>query len=156
MVTAGMEGKKWCGYPRKRVACCGLVTAVIAAAVITTAVVLTRPPDDIETIEKNESDAGTTAGELTVLRTAAFSSTGDVAGTLSLVQIAEDGSYFLAVNDFSADCDGTEARLLESGSTSAADTSLVVALTAETTDFTEPLDTDFDVDLYDQVCGVVR
>lgn len=153
------EDKKCCGYPRKRVAWCGVITLLIAVAVIVTVVILTRPPDDIETIEKNESDTVTTASEITVLRTATLSSDDSVvSGTLSLVEAAADNSYFLAVNDFvieSTDCDELEVRLLAASSTTtAADGLLVVPLTVDATstvDFTEPLDADFDADLYDAV-----
>lgn len=144
--------KKWCGYPRKRVAC-GLVTlAVIAAAVIITVVVLTRPPDDIETQERNEEDMD--EGDLTVLRTATLSGTA-AAGTLSLVRATADDTSFLALNDFVVSdeaCGAFEIRLDDGLEVVVPLTADIVAGTA--TDFTEPLDADFDPDLYDQVSGL--
>lgn len=167
MVCAALEGKTWCGYPRKRVMCCTLVTIALTAAAITTALVLLlRPPDDIETIEQTESDSPVTAGELTVLRTAVFPSSDTVvAGTLSLLEVSEDGSYYMAFNDFSVsdDCNELEVRLSDGAtSTSASATTtaaasgvLAVPLSVDdastTASFTEPLDADFDVELYGQV-----
>eukprot|EP00752_Nemacystus_decipiens_P007581 g6774.t1 len=145
--TAGGE-KKWCGYPRKRVGC-GLVTLAVIAAAIIIAVVLTRPPEDIETVEQTEDDAPVVAGELTILRTATLSGTG-AAGTLSLLRVTEDSSSFLALNDLvvdDADCSAFEVRL---------DDGLeVIPLTAEivsgtAADFTEPLDAGFDADMFEQ------
>lgn len=154
MATGG-EGKKCCGFPRKRVIC-GLVTVlVIAAVAITLGVVLTRPPDDIETIEKDESDEALTAGELTILKTATLSGTA-AEGTLSLLRVAADDSPVLALNNFvlvDSDCAELEIRL-----DGAADTA-VVPLTSDggvvATDFTEPLEADFDADLFDQVSGLL-
>lgn len=146
---ATSEERKWCGYPRKRVGC-GLATLAVIAAAIIIAVVLTRPPDDIETVEKSEEDVPVTAGELTVLRTAALAGTG-ATGTLSLLQVTEDSSSFLALNGFVVDdagCSAFEVRL---------DDGLeVIPLTADivggtAADFTEPLDADFDADMFDQV-----
>lgn len=139
--------KKWCGFPRKRVAC-GLASLIVIAVAVVVIVVLTRPPDDIETQEKSEEDAAVTAGDLTVLRTAALSGTA-AQGTLSLLRVTADDSPFLALNDFAvtdSDCSEFEIRL---------DDGLeVVPLTADVvggaTDFTEPLDVDFDPDLYEQ------
>lgn len=152
------DQKLVCGYPRKRWVCCLLPTAVLATVVVVV-VLLTRPPDDIATQEQMET-ASTTADELTVLRTAALSGTG-VAGTLSLLRVTEDDSTFVALSDFevagtgSSDCVEYEVRLQAAGSSfaSTADGVAVVPLTAAagTSDFTEPLDSDFDVDLYDEV-----
>ena len=146
---ASSGDKKWCGYPRKRVGC-GLATLAIIAAAVIIAVVLTRPPDDIETVERTEEDVPVTAGELTVLRTAALSGTG-AAGTLSLLRVSEDSTSFLALNNFvvdSADCSAFEVRL-DDGLEVIPLTAAVVSGTA--TDFTEPLDADFDPDMFDQV-----
>lgn len=145
-------GKKWCGFPRKRVVC-GLATLVVIAAAIIVIVVLTRPPEDIATQEKSEEDAAVTAGELTILRTAALSGTA-AQGTLSLLRVTADNSSFLALSDFlvaDSDCSEFELRL---------DDGLeVVLLTADivggtATDFTEPLDADFDPGMFDQVSGI--
>lgn len=155
-----MEGKKCCGFPRKRVAWCGLLTLVVAAIVTAVLVVTLKPPDDIETIEQDgdSANSATTAGDLTILSTAALSSDtgGEVDGTLSLLQVTNDSSYFLALNDFStaSDCAELEVRLLSATSTSAAGGLVVVPVTADTattSDFTEELVADFDPDLYGQV-----
>lgn len=142
--------KRWCGYPRKRVGC-GLATlAVIAAAAVITAVVLTRPPDDIETVEQNEEGIPAAAGELTILRTASLSGTA-ATGTLSLLQVADDSSSFLALNDLvvaDAGCSALEVRL-DDGLEVIPLTADIVSGTAA--DFTEPLDADFDPDMFDQV-----
>lgn len=152
------EQKQLCGFPRKRWVCCLLPTAVIAAVVVV-AVVLTRPPDDIATEEQMETTSTTTAGQLTVLKTAALSGTG-VAGTVSLLQATDDDTYFLALNDFvvdSASCVELQVRLRGAGSSfdSSGDGVAVVALTAAagTADFTEPLDSDFEADQYEEVSG---
>lgn len=151
--------KRCCGFPRKRVAYCGVITVLIAVAAIVTVVLLTRPPDDIETVEKNDSDNVMAADELTVIKTGVFSTDPSaVNGSLSLVQVMEDSSFLLAVNDFriaATDCEELNVRLLAATSTSSADGLLVVPLTSvdatTTVDFTEPLGTDFDPDLYAQV-----
>lgn len=161
MACGALEGKTWCGYPRKRVLCCSLLTVLIAAAaIITTLVMVLRPPDDIETIEQTESEDALTAGDLTILKTATFPvSDTVVAGTLSLLEVSEDGSFYLALNDFSVSdaCNELEVRLSDATSTSTAAASGVLAVPLSvddasiTADFTEPLDADFDVELYDQV-----
>lgn len=163
MVCAALEGKTWCGYPRKGVLCCSVFTLLVAAAaIITTLVLVLRPPDDIDTVEQTESDDALTAGDLTILKTATFpASDAVVAGTLSLLEVSEDGSFYLALNDFSvsdASCSEVEVRLSDAtsaSSTAAASGVFTVALGVDDAgvafDFTEPLDADFDVELYDQV-----
>lgn len=152
------EQKLLCGFPRKRVACCSLTTAVIAAVVVV-AVLFTRPVDDIATQEQMES-ASTTADEVTVLSTASLSGTGFAEGTLSLLLVTDDNSSFVALNDFEvvgSDCIGLEVRLQAVGSSESASSgdgiATIVPLTAaaEATDFTEPLESDFDANIYDQV-----
>eukprot|EP00903_Cladosiphon_okamuranus_P006076 g5989.t1 len=140
--------KRWCGCPHKRVGCGLAILAVIAAAVII-AVVLTRPPDDIETVEQDEEDIPVNVGELTILRTASLSGTA-ATGTLSLLRVTEDSSSLLALNDLvvaDADCSAFEVRL-DDGLEVIPLTADVVSGTAA--DFTEPLDTDFDPDMFDQ------
>lgn len=158
-----MEGKKCCGYPRARVACCAVLSVLIAAAAITTTVViLTRPPDDIETIEKNESDSGATPVDFTVPLSGTFSSSDSsvVNGTLMFLDSTTDNSSTLSLTDFmiaAMDCEELDIRLLgEASSTSlSAEGLLVVPLTGAAngtaTDLTEPLGDDFDFDLYTQV-----
>ncbi|CAM9962295.1 unnamed protein product [Ectocarpus sp. 12 AP-2014] len=159
-----MEGSKTCcGYPRKRVLFCAVPTMLaIMAGVIVLVVLLLRNPDDIETQERTESDS-TTAEELSILKTATLSSS-EVSGTVSLLSVAADNSFFLALNDFVVNeaCDEAEIRLQEAGFTSGTTSGVVVVpLTADTAsavelDFTELLDEDFEAELYDQValwCG---
>lgn len=162
-----MEGKQCCGYPRKKVACCGFLSLLIAAAAITTTVVLlTRPPDDIETIEKSEMDSEPTTGDFTVLRTASFAAADSSAvnGTLMLLDVTADNSSLLSLTDLriaATDCEGLDIRLLgeASSTSSSAPGLLVVPLTDASnitasdagTDVTEELGDDFDVELYTQV-----
>lgn len=161
-----MDAKKCCGYPRNRVVGCAVLSVLIAAAAITTTVVLlTRAPDDIETIEKNESDSGT-QGDFTITRTAAFSSDDSsvVSGTLMFLDATADNSSTLAISDFriaATDCEELNLRLLgaASSTSSSAEGLFVVPLTGAANatstdtaaDFTEPLGDDFDIDLYTQV-----
>ena len=162
-----MEGKKCCGYPRARVACCAVLSVLIAAAAITTTVViLTRAPDDIETIEKNESDSGTTPVDFTVPLSGSFSSSDSsvVNGTLMFLNSTTDDSSTLSLTDFmiaATDCEELDIRLLGEGSStsSSAEGLLVVPLTGAANgtaadavaDLTEPLGDDFDFELYTQV-----
>lgn len=166
MACGALEGKTWCGHPRKRVLCCSVLTVLIAAAaIITTLVLVLRPPDDIETVEQTESEDALSAGDLTILKAATFPASDTVvAGTLSLLEVSEDGSFYLALNDFSVSdvCNELEVRLSDATSTSTAAASgvLSIALSVDdasvTADFTEPLDADFDVELYDQVLVHVK
>lgn len=140
--------KKWCGLPRKRVACGGAFVVVVAV-VIVVVLALTGGPDDIDTVEKDEGDLPpVTGGEVTIVRTAAFS--GEAAeGTLSLLRVAADDSAVLALNNFvvaEVGCSEFEVRLDEEVVPLTAD---IVAGTA--VDFTEPLPVDFDPDMFDQV-----
>lgn len=142
-------GRTWCGYPRKRIGC-GLATLAVIAAAIIIAVVLTRPPDDIETVEQTEDDIPVTAGELTILRIASLSGTA-ATGTLSLLRVTDDSSSFLALNNLvvaDAGCSAFEVRL-DDGLEVIPVTAEIVSGTAA--DFTEPLDAEFDPDMFDQV-----
>lgn len=118
MVCDSLEGKAWCGFPRKRVACCGVTTVILAAVVIAILAATLQPPDDIETVEQTDSEV-ISAGELQVQRQAVFASD-DVSGTLSLIEVNEDNSSYVALNDFAVSttvCDeqSLEVRLVSSG-----------------------------------------
>lgn len=150
--AAAGEGKTCCGFPRKR-GICIVVTLLVVVVAIAVIAALSRLPGNVKTQEKSESDAALDTGELTILKTAALSGIA-AEGTLSLLRVTADNSSFLALSDFAvADSACIELEIRLDG---AAD-SAVVPLTADggviATDFTEPLEADFDADLYDQVGG---
>lgn len=118
MVCDSLDGKTWCGFRRKRVACCGVTTIILAAVVIAILAVTLQAPDDIKTVEQTDSEV-ISAGELQVQRQAVFASD-NVNGTLSLIEVNEDNSSYVALNDFAVStivCDeqSLEVRLLSIG-----------------------------------------
>lgn len=110
-----VEGKTWCGFPRIRVACCGITTIIVAAVVIAISIVGSRTPDNIEAIEI--SDSATPTSELEIQRQAVFDSQ-YVNGTLSILRSYADNTSYVALNDFNIsapNCDEAEVRLFSSG-----------------------------------------
>lgn len=148
-----MEGKRCCGLPRKVVLCTSSC-AVCAIVIVLVTVLLTRPPDDIQTVEQTESDTDAADGDLTILKEAEFAGI-FVSGSLALVREVDGNSSYLALNGFALDesCDDLELRLLQApGVTSiTGGGDLALLLPSGEEDFTEALGADFDEELYDQV-----
>ncbi|CAM9389752.1 unnamed protein product [Choristocarpus tenellus] len=144
--------KTWCGRPRKRVALCCVAIMVIVVIVIIVVMELLRSPDDIDTVEKNDPIASAT--ELSILKTAVFAGA-NVNATISLLQLNEDGSHLLALNDFSVASDCAELEIRLSQALLATDTLRIPLPSGASGDFTQPISgeagVELNVDLYDQV-----
>lgn len=140
-----------------------VIIVVFTVAIFVVIFILRGQRESIKT-EEERNEVATVEAALTaafsLLKTATFWSDDgySVAGTLSLVGRSNGARSILAVNglSFVSDCEELEVRLLGACSTlfDGDDIVLVVPVTADvtaTTDFTETLDEEFDVESYDQV-----